>query len=74
MRKKTMGERSDEGKRGGAGPEDPLLDEVRELRRSLWERFGNDPGRVYAHLRELEQANADRLVRAVTEERPPTSE
>ena len=55
---------ADEGRRDRPRPADPLIDEVRKWRRTLWERFGDDPDGVYSHLRELEKAHADRLVRA----------
>ncbi len=64
---------ADEGRRGRPGPADLLIDEVRMWRRTLWERFGDDPDRVYSHLRELEKAHAGRLVRADREARPPGS-
>jgi len=66
-----MRPRADGGEHGGARPADPLIDEVREWRRILWERFGGDPARVYAHLREFEKAHAKRLVRASMEGAPP---
>jgi len=68
-----MGARTEGGRRGGAGPLDPLIEEVRGWRRALWERFGDDPKKVYAHLRELEKAHANRLVRAGTEGDSPKS-
>ncbi len=55
---------ADKGRRDTPRPADPLIEEVRLWRRKLWEQFGDDPERVYNHLRELEKAHAGRLVRA----------
>ncbi len=66
-----MDARTEEQRRGGAGPADPLIDEVRAWRRTLWQRFDDDPDRVYAHLRELEKAYGDRVVRVGTKNVPP---
>jgi hypothetical protein len=38
---------------------DDAIEEVREVRRRLWERFDNDPGKYVAHLQEFH----DQLVR-----------
>lgn len=52
-----------------AGPEnesafsDPFLDEVHALKAAASARFGDDLNRIFAHLREIERQNADRLVR-----------
>ncbi len=64
---------ADEGRRDKPRPVDPLIDEVRIWRRTLWERFGGDPDKVYSYLRELEQAHADRVVRADREVPPSRS-
>ena len=32
---------------------DDVVEEVREVRRQLWERFDNDPAKYSAYLREL---------------------
>jgi hypothetical protein len=43
--------------------EDPIVEETREARRQLDAEFGGDLHRLYAYLREIEQENADRVVR-----------
>jgi hypothetical protein len=35
--------------------DDPIVKEVRQTRRDLMERFGNDPDRYWAHLKEREK-------------------
>ena len=42
---------------------DPLIEEVRAIRKELSDRFGNDPARLCAHLREIESQHAERVVR-----------
>ena len=42
--------------------DDPLLDEIREIRRRLAEKHGNDPVRIGEHLMEFQQQFKDRLV------------
>ena len=66
-----MEARTEEERRGGPSPTDPLIDEVRAWRRTLWQRFDDDPDKVYAHLRELEKTHAYRVVRVGTEDSPP---
>lgn len=34
---------------------DDVLEEVRAIRRQIWEEFDNDPHKLLAHLRELER-------------------
>ncbi len=34
---------------------DPLIDEIRQIRRDLSERFGNDVRRLAEHLREIQR-------------------
>lgn len=46
---------------------DDLIEEVREVRRRLWERFDNDPDRYIAYLREL----SSQLIREGWTEAPP---
>lgn len=41
---------------------DELIDEIREIRRRIWERHGNDPKRVVEHYIEYQKQFADRLV------------
>ena len=43
--------------------EDPIVEETREARRQLDAEFGGDLDLLYAYLREIEQENADRVVR-----------
>ena len=41
---------------------DPLIEEVRALRRGISERFGNDVDRLCAHLREVQRQHGGRVV------------
>lgn len=41
---------------------DPLVDEVREVRRQISARFGHDPARLVEHYMKLQEAYRDRLV------------
>ena len=41
---------------------DPLIDEVRAIRREISERFGHDVDRLCDHLQELERQHPERLV------------
>jgi hypothetical protein len=43
--------------------EDPIVEETREARRQLDAEFGGDLDLLYAYLREIEQENADRVVK-----------
>jgi hypothetical protein len=43
---------------------DPVIDEVREVRHRISERFGHDPERLVAHYMELQEQYRDRLIRA----------
>lgn len=47
---------------------DPLIDEVRERRRQLWARYGNDLDKFYAAIKRRQAEHPERIVRAV----PPT--
>ena len=42
---------------------DPLVDEVRSIRKELSERFGNDVDRLCEHLESVEKTVGERLVR-----------
>jgi hypothetical protein len=42
---------------------DPLIDEVRAIRKAISDRFGNDVRRLGEHLRKLEQSHPGPLVR-----------
>ena len=43
-------------------PADPLIDEVRAIRRAISEQFGNDVDELCDHLQELERQHPERLV------------
>ncbi len=45
-------------------PKDPVIDEIRELRRRISERLGNDPARLVAYYMELQERYRDRLTDA----------
>jgi hypothetical protein len=40
---------------------DPVIDEVRDVRRKISARFGHDPRRLVEHYIELQKQHADRL-------------
>jgi hypothetical protein len=42
---------------------DPIVDEIREVRRRISEEFGHDPKRLAEHYMKLQEKHADRLVR-----------
>jgi len=44
----------------------PIVEEVRERRRILSERYGHDLQKYYEHLRELQSQYASRLVNQLT--------
>jgi hypothetical protein len=41
---------------------DPMIEEIRRIRRDISDQFGNDVRRLAAHLREFEARFADRVV------------
>jgi hypothetical protein len=41
---------------------DPNVDEIRAIRAELSAQFGNDVGRLFEHLREIEAEYQDRIV------------
>jgi hypothetical protein len=43
---------------------DPVIDEVREVRHQISERFGHDPERLVAYYMELQEKFRDRLIHA----------
>ena len=43
-------------------PNDPVIDEIRELRHRISERFDHDPERLVAYYMELQKRYRDRLV------------
>ncbi len=58
--------------REGAIPADPLIDEVRAIRRAISEQFGNDVDRLCDHLQELERQHPERLVEPTAPPEGPT--
>ena len=46
---------------------DPVIDEIREVRRQISARFGHDPTRLVAYYIQLQERHKDRLI-----ERPQT--
>lgn len=49
---------------------DPLIDEVRAIRRAILEEHGNDLRKLVDHLREIERQHVDRLVNPADLARP----
>ncbi len=43
-------------------PPDPVIDEIREIRRQTSARFDHDPERLMAHYLEVQREYADRVV------------
>ena len=41
---------------------DPVIDEVRDIRKRISDRFGNDPARLVAYYIELQERHLDRLI------------
>jgi len=41
---------------------DPVIDEIRQVRHRISERFDHDPERLVAYYMELQQRYADRLI------------
>ncbi|HEX6985586.1 MAG TPA: hypothetical protein VF170_09425 [Planctomycetaceae bacterium] len=41
---------------------DPIVEEVWKAREKLWKAFGDDPNRVFDHIRESEQRHPERLI------------
>ncbi len=48
---------------------DPLIDEIRGIRKAISDRFGNDVDRLCEHLRQIEAENKDRVVSPAREPR-----
>ena len=44
--------------------QDPVIDEVRDARCHISERFGNDPARLIAHYQKLQERHRDRMIHA----------
>ena len=43
---------------------DPVIDEIREVRHRISERFGHDPEKLLAYYMELQQRYRDRLMQS----------
>jgi hypothetical protein len=56
-----------------SSPPDPLIDEVRAVRRSISERFGNDVNQLWAHLREVQRVHQARVVSRKRKPAPPSA-
>jgi hypothetical protein len=46
-------------------PSDPIIDEIREVRHRISERFAHDPARLVAYYIELQERYRNRLVETV---------
>ncbi len=44
---------------------DPVIDEIREVRHRISERFGHDPAQLVAYYLKLQEQYRDRLIDAV---------
>ena len=42
---------------------DPTIDEIREIRHRISERFGHDPVKLVAYYMELQEQHRDRLIK-----------
>lgn len=42
---------------------DPVIEEIREVRHRISKRFNHDPARLVAHYMELQQQYQDRLIK-----------
>ena len=56
-----------------ASPEDPLIDELREIRRKICEDFDNNVDKLCDHLQELERRHPKRLIDRSDEPKPPSN-
>ena len=52
---------------------DPAIDEIREIRHRISERFGHDPERLVAYYIELQEKHRDRFVGALAKEKDERS-
>jgi hypothetical protein len=52
---------------------DPVIDEVRELRRRISQRFDHDPAKLVAYYMQLQEKYRDRLVSSDSKKRPARS-
>jgi len=46
-----------------ANQSDPVIDEIREVRHRISERFGHDPEKLVAYYIELQERYRDRLIK-----------
>jgi hypothetical protein len=46
-------------------PMDPVIDEIREVRHRISERFGHDPAQLVAYYLKLQEQYRDRLIDSV---------
>jgi hypothetical protein len=53
---------------------DPVIDEVREIRHRISERFGHDPDRLVAYYMEIQKQFEDRLIHAESQGHPSNVE
>jgi hypothetical protein len=53
---------------------DPVIDEIRAIRRRISARFGHDPARLVAHDMEFQKQFADRLIDAPAPPAPGQAE
>ena len=56
-------------------PDDPVIDEIREIRRRISAQFDHDPARLVAYYMELQQQYKDRLIQSAKpdEHRDPSA-
>ena len=55
-------------------PNDPVIDEVREVRHRISERFDHDPTRLVAYYMELQKQYQDRLIDGKNKQSEPTDQ
>ncbi|HYU34219.1 MAG TPA: hypothetical protein VEW48_18855 [Thermoanaerobaculia bacterium] len=53
--------------------DDPVIDEIREVRHRISERFGHDPEKLVAHYMEFQKQYEDRLIKPVEAVEPTGS-
>ncbi|HZZ28384.1 MAG TPA: hypothetical protein VFE46_10320 [Pirellulales bacterium] len=52
--------------------DDPVIDEIREVRRRISAQFDHDPARLVAYYQQLQEQHRDRLMKTdPTSDRPP---
>lgn len=49
---------------------DPVIDEIRQVRHEISERFGHDPKRLVAHYMELQKQYEGRMIKTSKEVAP----